>query len=363
MFSLHLTAAENEALAHLQTIILNPQPNLSFEQYLLNCNTAIQRYLNAHICTYSFPHSTALTHVIRDIPLWKLRTYYTLFADLDKRFNVLEKHVALGVWSRHHVFGVSYRAFQNTVYYNDFVKPIRAYNATGITLSTPHVPNVTHIFTSSEPLKQAQQDRRLALLHLIYPVFKASTLNYHHTTPALRNNARLLDCLPLKAFLFSLNGHTLHRSQALQTLLRNTPDASLLTTHAQRMPAALNALLRQQTPLLATKTTQRLRTGSNRYELTASFIPAGVLASDPCVIVLLREAQTAKPDHHDLQERWALTPREAEVALLLCERLSNREIGERLSISAHTVRHHVESILTKLGLTSRNDVLDELLHS
>ena len=48
-----------------------------------------------------------------------------------------------------------------------------------------------------------------------------------------------------------------------------------------------------------------------------------------------------------------LTRREHEVAVLVAEGLSNRQIGSRLSISGGTARIHVERILAKLGATSR----------
>ncbi|MFF5233409.1 ATP-binding protein [Dactylosporangium sp. NPDC000521] len=48
-----------------------------------------------------------------------------------------------------------------------------------------------------------------------------------------------------------------------------------------------------------------------------------------------------------------LTPREEEVAALVAEGLSNRQIAERLYLSARTVENHVTHILVKLGFESR----------
>jgi DNA-binding NarL/FixJ family response regulator len=48
-----------------------------------------------------------------------------------------------------------------------------------------------------------------------------------------------------------------------------------------------------------------------------------------------------------------LTPREREVLSLLVEGTDNMEIARRLSVSTNTVRTHVQSILTKLGVRSR----------
>jgi len=56
--------------------------------------------------------------------------------------------------------------------------------------------------------------------------------------------------------------------------------------------------------------------------------------------------------------RFGLTRREAEVARLLARRATNREIAERLDVSPHTVRHHVENIFAKLGIHSRRSIRD-----
>ncbi|MGH2536960.1 MAG: response regulator transcription factor, partial [Candidatus Promineifilaceae bacterium] len=48
-----------------------------------------------------------------------------------------------------------------------------------------------------------------------------------------------------------------------------------------------------------------------------------------------------------------LTPRELEVLGLLAEGLTNKAIALRLGISEHTVKFHLNAILSKLGAQSR----------
>ena len=58
--------------------------------------------------------------------------------------------------------------------------------------------------------------------------------------------------------------------------------------------------------------------------------------------------------------RFGLTRREAQIARLLARRATNREIAERLDVSPHTVRHHVENIFAKLGIHSRRSIASQL---
>ena len=51
--------------------------------------------------------------------------------------------------------------------------------------------------------------------------------------------------------------------------------------------------------------------------------------------------------------KLVLTAREAQILRMLEMGLSNRDIAARLCIAVHTVKNHVHSVLTKLGVNSR----------
>ena len=53
----------------------------------------------------------------------------------------------------------------------------------------------------------------------------------------------------------------------------------------------------------------------------------------------------------------SLTPREREIAALIGDGLSNKQIARRLSIELATVKNHVHNMLRKLGVTRRDQIV------
>ncbi|MEV0087507.1 LuxR C-terminal-related transcriptional regulator [Saccharopolyspora sp. NPDC050642] len=71
---------------------------------------------------------------------------------------------------------------------------------------------------------------------------------------------------------------------------------------------------------------------------------------------LIRFALGERPPAPSEEEPVRLTPREREVARLVAQGLSNRQIAEQLVISKRTSDSHIEHILAKLGATSRAQI-------
>jgi len=78
----------------------------------------------------------------------------------------------------------------------------------------------------------------------------------------------------------------------------------------------------------------------------------GLLALDPGLAALVPRP---RPAPAGLVE--PLTPREMEVLQLLAQGLTNKTIAERLGISDHTAKFHVNAILGKLGAQSRTEAI------
>jgi predicted ATPase/DNA-binding CsgD family transcriptional regulator len=94
--------------------------------------------------------------------------------------------------------------------------------------------------------------------------------------------------------------------------------------------------------------------GASRFEAELS---AGArLSRDAAVRLALGEPGQVAAATPDRAGVGLLAKREMEVARLVADGLSNKEIGARLFISEHTVDTHVRSILNKLGCSSRAQI-------
>lgn len=83
----------------------------------------------------------------------------------------------------------------------------------------------------------------------------------------------------------------------------------------------------------------------------------GLVVMTPAVAGALRTEPALSADNTPDALVDALTPRELEVINLIAEGLPNKNIAGKLGISEHTVKFHVNAILTKLGAQSRTEAV------
>lgn len=89
-------------------------------------------------------------------------------------------------------------------------------------------------------------------------------------------------------------------------------------------------------------------------------VAAGLVVLDRSLSPILRAAMPATRSLTQSEAELpgeSLTAREREVIQLMAQGLPNKNIAAQLSISLHTVKYHVASILAKLGATSRTEAV------
>jgi DNA-binding NarL/FixJ family response regulator len=109
-------------------------------------------------------------------------------------------------------------------------------------------------------------------------------------------------------------------------------------------------------PILAqTRDTAAAALGPARFDME---VEAGRrMTRDAAVALALEEPIVGdSATRQDGEGNELLAKREAQVARLIADGLSNKQIGSRLFISERTVDSHVRSILNKLGFNSRAQI-------
>lgn len=94
------------------------------------------------------------------------------------------------------------------------------------------------------------------------------------------------------------------------------------------------------------------------HDASANEILAAIEAAAAGLVVLHPEiASLLRNPTPTLARTQALTQREIEILRMLAEGMANKTIARQIHISEHTVKFHVSSIFTKLGVSSRTEAV------
>lgn len=91
----------------------------------------------------------------------------------------------------------------------------------------------------------------------------------------------------------------------------------------------------------------------NTLVAAAKAIASGLAVIDPELAAATRQTPELSP----VNMKESLTPRELEILTLIAEGLPNKTIAQRLKITDHTVKFHINSLLEKLSAHSRTEAV------
>lgn len=202
-------------------------------------------------------------------------------------------------------------------------------------------------------------DQELEVLSLLVPALETATWVVRSLANRGDAIARLLDEFEIPALLRCDDGRS-YQNRSLGDLLETAGDPNSLLTAMASLAAEFTAVgerARKSTTVTPLPTGDRTTvTSGGRYRLQGSSLRPGTVGPGPAVLVLVRGTRRRLPDPRDLADRYGLTERQAQVARLLALGASNEEIALRLGISAHTARHHAQSVLERVGTRSRKAI-------
>jgi two-component system nitrate/nitrite response regulator NarL len=178
----------------------------------------------------------------------------------------------------------------------------------------------------------------------------------------------------LEEFGYSIVGTALNGTDAFTLLLEKNPSIAILDIEMPFLNAFEIISKATQIPQLQTKFILLSYHSEKSYVLMAQQLNiSGYLLKDEKADVIHNAIQvilkggtyfsskiTTIQEHDlkiDLKKISYLTPSERTILRLISQRLSSREISERLTISIRTVQKHRANIIDKLELNSQIDTL------
>ncbi len=125
---------------------------------------------------------------------------------------------------------------------------------------------------------------------------------------------------------------------------------------------ALPAVLRSLVPQLRARLRERADTSTAALLTVDLCVRACHMSGQPGrhLLLLLERVQRRDAVAHNL-ERFALSPRECDVVMLVLYGYSNRRIADQLFLTEYTVEDHLKRVFAKLAVKSRTALAAKIL--
>lgn len=182
------------------------------------------------------------------------------------------------------------------------------------------------------------------------PQYAPSEVEKDGRGPALSSLVDVLDMLEQGVVMVRSDLHPCYHNSAANELLDSDAQRDVLTREVRALSRI--ALTEEHNT-----TVSEVGTTAGFYRLRAQLLKKRLIdLTSRAVLVTIERAESRMPSREFLMRRFAMTEREAAVALLLARGARNAAVASELRISPHTARHHTENVLAKLNVHTRAQV-------
>lgn len=358
---LRLSAHERRLFEASLRTLLAPFDFADADAWRSAVNDRVKTLLGADLAMFYLPNGkSGLSYYSDEIDRDVLTAYPSYWDRLHRPCGTLQRQIQLGVCDRQTLWRGHLAAYYRSAYYNDYIKPIRAFNALMVTVApfehTDFERSAGIFFYHDHPNRTPFGTRGHGLLRMLMPALKAGVEYYTRFHDQRATFLAAIDVLQEGILLCSVTtGRVLHRNCALNSLLEADPERVRLLKAMKDVAGALSTSHTKpdrEGPPGGGAVHRVIQTAHARYRLRGNYL------SEPeaSILVSLEPCRSLLPAERRLREWFGLTKQQARVARLLAARKTTAEIAEALFISPHTVRRHVEQVLFKLNVASRHDV-------
>jgi len=249
---------------------------------------------------------------------------------------------------------ITRRERQCSEFWNDWVLANKLINPAGVSRDMEGSPVPASLIGYKESTSSTQfGDRELAIFRLLQPSFDAAIAALVRFSRVGAELVSYIDRQPVPTLLIGADG-VLHANVAFSRVMGRQGD-SVMTAVA----SAAQKVLHQPRSALDQKVAGVV-TGPAGKAVQWSLCTLSCGGTAPMALVHFDAAATFTIDEAT-RDRIGLSPRQAQVAELMAEGLTYRDIAERLEIEPNTARRHSEHVLQRLGIHTRGEVRGALV--
>lgn len=246
--------------------------------------------------------------------------------------------------------------FKETPFYLDIMRPARMGNIAGLVSAGGTAVRRLAVGWGCDR-RVTLGERTLTTLRLVHPAFDAACRLLDQAEMARRALLTTIDESTDGMSLVTADGTALHRNPSLRRLIAIDGQSGELHAAIQRVVAASSCASTLSPRDTRGNAESRTHLFHGEYVIRACMLSTTLGIPPGTMLVTVTEVAAQLPLAGEIQRRFSLTRRQAEVARLLAGRFSDAEIAARLGLSWHTVRSHVDRVFSAMQVHSRQEII------